>query len=224
MPGILFTSIGWGNFGLNVQGAQNSQATHNAEDEIFSRRMKLKETLSLRSLVFMNQTHSNTALLVNGSESIVQGDAIVTGEKNVGLAVLAGDCLPILVRSGHGVAAIHAGREGMVNGVAGKAIELLRSLGNSSIEAIIGPSICAECYEVSSVMYDEVISIIPASATHQDVHCLDLQSGVASQLTSEGIEVLNMGICTQESTEFYSHRRSGATGQSEGRQVGVIYL
>lgn len=215
MSGALFTSVGWGNFGLRL---------NDSPQLVEERRENLRVSLSLKSLVFMNQTHSNVALTVDGSSSSVDADAIVTTQKGIGLAVLVGDCLPILLRSSHGVAAIHAGRAGMVNGVVPAAVHALRGLGNSTIEAIIGPSICAECYEVSPEMYAQVSSLIPASATNPDAHCLDLQSGVASQLTSDGIEVLNMGICTKESSEFYSHRRSLAAGLEQGRQVGIIYL
>jgi polyphenol oxidase len=215
MSGILFTSVGWGNFGLRL---------NDSPEQVESRRENLRASLSLQRLVFMNQTHSNTVLTVDGSQSSVDSDAIVTAQKGIGLAVLVGDCLPILLRSSHGVAAVHAGRVGMVNEIVHAAVFSLRSLGDSKIEAIIGPSICSECYEVSPEMYAQVSSLIPASATNADSHCLDLQSGVASQLTSEGIEVLNMGICTQESPEFYSYRRSMAKGLEQGRQAGVIFL
>jgi YfiH family protein len=215
VPGILFTSIGWGNLGLRL---------NDTPEDVTRRRENLRKSLSLQSLVFMKQTHSNRAELVDGSIPTIDSDAIVTSQRGVGLAVLVGDCLPILLRSAHGVAAIHAGRVGMVNGIVASTLSQLRSLGESAIDAIIGPSICADCYEVSPEMYEEVVSTVPAAATNPQVHQLNLQAGVTRQLANEGVEVLNMGICTKESADFYSHRRSLSENLAEGRQVGVIYL
>ena len=105
MSGLLFTSRSWGNFGLSVG---------EDEDAVFMRREALRNSLSLKSIVFMKQSHSDVVVFVNGSEDIVEADAIVTTEKGAGLAVLVGDCVPILIRGETCVAAIHAGRIGMV--------------------------------------------------------------------------------------------------------------
>jgi len=215
MPGILFTSQPWGNLGLGLESS---------DDDVFASRESLRKNVSLKQIIFMKQTHSDKVAFVNGEDVIVDSDAIVTTEKSLGLAVLVGDCVPILIKSDIAVAAIHAGRLGMVNGIATKTVQAMREIGAKNFEAILGPSICHECYEVSAEMYREVIQIVPESATSEAVHKLNLQAGIASQLTSVGIEVLNLGICTREYSDFYSHRRSVSDSELEGRQVGLIYL
>jgi YfiH family protein len=172
----------------------------------------------------MNQTHSDIVCEVDSNSRSIDADAIFTREKGVGLAVLAADCLPILIKSDIAVAAVHAGRVGMVNLIAEKTIRAMQNIGASRFEAIIGPSICGDCYEVALDMYENVIADHPESATSSSTHCLNLQSGVAAQLTKLGVEVLNMGICTLEFEDFYSHRRSQSHNIPEGRQVGVISL
>lgn len=215
MAGILFTSSAWGNLGLHVG---------DSESEVINRRLHLRKTLSLSQVYFMNQTHSDIVSEVDGNSGIIDADAIFTREKGIGLAVLAADCLPILIRSDIAVAAVHAGRAGMINLIAAKTILAMQAVGATNFEAIIGPSICGDCYEVPQDMYEAVIAKHPDAATSSVLHCLNLQSEVATQLTSLGVEVLNMGICTREFDDFYSHRRSQSQALSEGRQVGVIYL
>lgn len=215
MPGILFTSTSWGNLGLGLQAN---------EGDVLQRREDLRMSASLKKIIFMKQTHSDQVNFVNSQDSIVDCDAIITTEKSIGLAVLVGDCVPILIKSDIAVAAVHAGRVGMVNGIASKTAQAMREMGAENLEAILGPSICDECYEVSPEMYDAVVAVVPDSATSKESHKINLQAGVASQLTSQGVEVLNLGICTREFPDFYSHRRSVADSGAEGRQVGLIYL
>lgn len=214
MAGVLFTSSEWGNLGLNIG---------DDADSVLKRRRDLQRSLSLSSLIFMEQSHSNEVVFAEDDE-IVKADAIVTTRKNVGLAVLVGDCVPILIRSSNAVAAVHAGRKGMMNGIVKETMMAMRTHLSDDFEAIMGPSICSECYEVSLGMYAEVTSEFPHSATTIEKHCIDMHSELAEQLTSEGVEVLNLGICTHEYSEYYSHRRSQKSGTPEGRQVGVIWL
>lgn len=215
MSGILFTSQAWGNLGLNIG---------DDESVVLQRRIDLQKNASVKKIIFMNQTHSDRVNFVTSEDSIVNCDAIITTEKSLGLAVLVGDCVPVLIKSDVAVAAVHAGRVGMVNGIVAKTIRAMKEMGAKNFEAILGPSICDECYEVSPQMYEEVIATVPDSATSADVHRLNLQAGVASQITALGIEVLNLGICTREYSDFYSHRRSQAENEAQGRQVGLIYL
>ena len=215
MAGVLFTSSAWGNLGLNIG---------DDADSVLNRRRDLQRSLSLSSLIYMEQTHSNVVSIVDEDVEIVKADAIVTSHKNVGLAVLVGDCVPILIRSSHAVAAVHAGRKGMMNGIVKETVMAMRSYPGDNFEAIMGPSICSDCYEVSPEMYGEVTADFPSSATTIQKHALDMHSELAEQLTAEGVEVLNLGICTHEYPEYYSHRRSQKSGTPEGRQVGVIWL
>lgn len=215
MAGFLFTSAHWGNLGLRLG---------DVESDVLDRRENLRLSLSLPALVFMNQTHSNHVVQVSSSDTTVDADAIFTTEKGLGLAVLVGDCVPILLKAKEVVAAIHAGRIGMTNGIVEKTISAMREFGSSDIEAILGPSICSDCYEVSPEMYREIIAEHPQSATDEGKHSLNLQMGIATQLTDLGVETLNLGICTREHSEFFSHRRSHSESSPEGRQVGVISL
>ena len=71
---------------------------------------QIADRLGLR-LVRPKQVHGNHVTTVSGEASPAPGeaDAIVTAARGVAAAVIAADCLPIVVASPNAVAAVHAG-------------------------------------------------------------------------------------------------------------------
>lgn len=172
---------------------------------------------------YMNQVHGNrVAIIEERSDEIPTADALVTGIPGITLAVMVADCIPLLLQSEEAVAAVHVGRKGLMNSVTPIVIEIMREMGASSIKAIMGPSICGTCYEVSHEIYEEVIATHPMakSATPQGTPSLDLPAALREVLMSEGISVTEEFSCTAESADLFSYRRDGVTG----RQVGLISL
>jgi copper oxidase (laccase) domain-containing protein len=98
----------------------------------------------------------------------------------------------------------------------------MRSHDASEITAVVGPSICGKCYEVSREIYDGVVKSFPlaASKTWDGGFALDLSRALIDQLQGLGIKVVDEGRCTVEDKNLYSYRRDGVTG----RQVGVVWL
>ena len=189
-------------------------------------RRLLGEQLHL-DLQFMNQIHgSQVAVIDQTSDEAPLCDALVTTTPGIGLAVLVADCLPILIDGGSVVAAVHAGRKGLIAGIIGETVEVMRSMAGNPTENFsvqIGPSICSNCYEVSPQMYAEAIAFHPAMATSLESHALDLQSDARSQLIAVGINeerIVDWGICTRESDHHFSYRGGDLTA----RQIGVISL
>ena len=199
-------------------------ATHVGDDQatVLSNRAEL-ETLLGVPIQFMNQVHGDAVARV-GVEIIAEptADALVTQSPGIGLAVMVADCIPLLLASSETVAAVHVGRKGLMNEVALAAINEMRSCDNSEITAVVGPSICGECYEVSQDIYDEVSKRFPlaASKTRDGGFSLDLSRALIDQLRVLGVRVVDEGRCTVEESSLYSYRRDGVTG----RQVGVVWL
>ena len=135
---------------------------------------------------------------------------------------MVADCIPLLMYSRESVAAVHVGRKGLVNGVALSALEVMKVMGSSEVSAIIGPSICGKCYEVSQEIYDHVVGLHPAarSQTPQGTPALDLPAALLALLNDAGISVINESRCTHENDDLFSYRRDGVTG----RQAGIITL
>ena len=172
---------------------------------------------------FMNQVHGCGVVVVDHVlEQEPTCDALITTTKGVSLAVMVADCIPLLLVSHEAVAAVHVGRAGLVNKVAIKALQQMRTLGANQIHAILGPSICGKCYEVPLKMQQDVIALHPRalSTTRQGTPALDLPAGLIAELSAEGVSYEASQICTKEDQGYYSHRRENPTG----RFAGVVSL
>jgi YfiH family protein len=135
---------------------------------------------------------------------------------------MVADCIPVLLAgesaAGPVIAAVHAGRPGIANGVLPAAVDSMQSLGASRIRAWLGPSICGSCYEVPAALRDEVAAVVPAarSTTSWGTPALDLPAGARSQLEGAGVGVEYAGGCTLETKTLYSYRRDRNTGRFAG--------
>jgi len=199
-------------------------ATHVGDDQatVIANRAELENLLGL-PIQYMNQIHGDAVATV-GAEIIPEptADALVTQSVDIGLAVMVADCIPLLMASSKTVAAVHVGRKGLMNKVAVATVQEMRSRDTSQITAVVGPSICGKCYEVSQDIYDDVAKSFPLaeSKTRDGALALDLSRALIDQLESIGVKVINEGRCTVEDINLYSYRRDGVTG----RQVGVVWL
>jgi YfiH family protein len=178
---------------------------------------------SLGNTQFMNQVHGDVVVVIDQVlEYEPSCDALITTTKDVSLAVMVADCIPLLLMSETAVAAVHVGRAGLVNKVAIKALHQMRELGAIDIHAVLGPSICGRCYEVPLAMQQEVVAVHPRalSTTSKGTPGLDLSAGLIAELVAEGVSYDASVICTMEEPLYYSHRRDNPTG----RFAGVVSL
>jgi polyphenol oxidase len=180
-------------------------------------------------VVYMRQVHSADVAYVTepfGAEPPAL-DAVVTGEPGLGLCVLVADCVPVLVadpRAGL-VGAAHSGRAGTALGVVPALVRAMAGRGAdpARMTALVGPSACGRCYEVSAELRDDVAASLPEtwSTTRRGTPALDVRAGVAAQLAAEGVaDVRHDDRCTIESPELYSYRRDRTTG----RFAGYVWL
>ena len=180
-------------------------------------------------LVWMNQVHGTGVAVVDGPQegTVPATDALVTATPGLVLCVLVADCVPVLLADHETgvVAAVHAGREGVRQGVVPAALSAMASLGARArnVTALLGPAVCGDCYEVPDGMQAEVARVAPAAAvrTSKGTAGLDLRAGLDERLRAAGIpEVVHDPRCTMEDPTLFSHRRDGTTG----RQAGLIWL
>jgi YfiH family protein len=177
----------------------------------------------LGSAQFMNQVHGDHIEVVDAiSPEIPTCDGLVTKSPNLSLAVMVADCIPLLLVSKEVVGAIHVGRAGLVNRIALKAIQMMRSLGAIEILAVLGPSICGSCYEVPFQMQQDVIADHPRAfaTTRKGTPGLDLPKALIADLIAAGVSYEASTICTFEDELYFSHRRQNPTG----RFAGVVTL
>lgn len=208
-------------------------ARHVGDDDaaVDRNRALLEAELGL-PVVFCDQVHStDVAVIAEGDDPglVRTADAVVTRRHDVALAMMVADCLPVLLVDGTAgvVAAVHAGRRGLLDGVLQAAVATMGDLGArpENLRAEIGPGICGRCYEVPDALLAESAALLPAtsSRTSWGTAALDLPAGARQVLASLGIpdaSVLSSPACTREDPRLFSYRRDARTG----RFAGVIAL
>lgn len=170
------------------------------------------------------QVHGTRVLRVTDPwAEVPEADALVTDRPGTALAVLVADCVPVLLADpAAGVVGVaHAGRRGMADGVVPAAVAALRDLGARAVSAVVGPSVCARCYEVPAALRAQVAARVPVSASvsRTGTPAVDVAAGVLEQLAALDVEVELVPGCTVERPDLYSHRRDGVTGRFAGVAV-----
>lgn len=165
------------------------------------------------------------------------GDAIVSNDPGLPLAVVVADCVPILLadRQSGAAAAIHAGWRGTCAGVARKAVETMQNAFGTrpaDLVAAIGPSIGPEDYEVGEPLIDAF-----RAAGHAE-RCLaewfsraggrlrlDLWAASRDQLVETGMKSGHISMSRLSTLPFpdvfHSYRRDG---DRAGRMAAIIVV
>ncbi len=193
--------------------------------------------LAPQDLVLARQVHGARVATVGPADrgrgvtqdddAVPEADALVTTAEDVAVGVLVADCVPVgLVAPGRGVAAVHAGRGGVVAGVVGAAVAALAQEAGcrpDALEAVIGPGIGGCCYEVPVDLAREVTMVVPQAraTTRAGAPALDLPAAVRAQLRAAGVRATDeAGSCTRcDVDRWFSHRAVGANVAAAGRQL-----
>jgi len=161
----------------------------------------------LADFVFARQVHGGQAQVVSAAErgrgtlgvedAIGQVDALVTRDPGTVLAILVGDCVPIVLYDpvAHVLAAVHAGWRGTVAGVSQAALAAMATLGSRPADVLagIGPAIAPDRYQVGddvragivAGLGDEAASVLRPDGTGRWL--LDLWSANRKMLTRAGV-------------------------------------
>ncbi len=118
---------------------------------------------ALEDAVFAQQVHGVAAEVVGradrgrgtrtGADAIPGADALVTADPGPVLAVLAADCVPVVLYDpvAHVLACAHAGWRGTVAGAAASAVRAMVSLGSlADVVVGLGPAIAPGRYQVGA--------------------------------------------------------------------------
>jgi YfiH family protein len=179
------------------------------------------------------QVHGRTVLRVRSAiapgqtELLGEGDILVTAQSGIALAVQTADCVPILLFTDDGIAAIHAGWRGTASGVAAEGVRALAEESGSSpemVRAVIGPAIGPCCYEVGG----EVAANFAGAFLRRSCggkFQLDLKGANRAQLEKGGIRPDHIDVlpyCTRcGGPDLASYRRDGA---GAGRMIALVAL
>jgi YfiH family protein len=180
-------------------------------------------------VVFMRQVHGADVAYVTEpyGDDPPALDAVFTDQPGLALGVLVADCAPVLLADPAAglIGAAHSGRAGTAAGVVPALVRAMVDQGADPgrMAALVGPTACGLCYEVSTELRDEVSAILPdtRSTTRHGTPALDVRAGIAAQLAALGVSaVRHDDRCTIESAELFSYRREKITG----RFAGYIWL
>jgi polyphenol oxidase len=180
-------------------------------------------------IVNPRQVHSANIKIVSSlGEDVSNTDGIITAEKGLAVLLLFADCTPVVIfdEKQKILGVIHAGWRGTAAGISQKAVNILRSEFNSdpeNLKAVIGPSICQNCYPVD----EKTASELEKSVANPDKSIfvktdkgikIDLKKLNELQLIQAGVHADNIdttAFCTSCSNDiFYSHRKDkGETGR-----------
>ena len=176
-------------------------------------------------LLFLQQCHGAEVVVATGpweAGGPPPADGVVTATVGVALAVLVADCTPVLLADAEAgvVGAVHAGRPGMTAGIVDVAVERMRELGARDLRAVVGPSICARCYEVPEELRAAAAAVAPETSARSwsGTPAIDVAAGVVSQLVANDVAVQWVPGCAREDERLFSYRRDGRTG----RYAGVV--
>ena len=185
-----------------------------------------------RPVCWLRQVHGAGVVVVGGPPGPRGdvGDALVTADGQVALAVLTADCAPVALTSPEGVVgAAHAGWAGLVAGVLDRAVEAMRGLGATRVAAALGPCIRSECYEFGAPDLERVTAALDGSVratTSWGSPALDLPAAVTVALDRAGAALLHdEAVCTacaadrDFSHRYFSHRAR----REEQRQAMVVW-
>lgn len=180
--------------------------------------------IDMNQVSYLNQIHSNNVCRAEIGKQT--GDALVTNQKNIAIAVGAADCYPVLFYDDKNavIGAAHCGWRGTLGRIVKNTITEMLKLGAETehIKVAIGQGISKEKYEVSE-------DIIQQFKDHDfPENCwnnrqLDLLAANRFVAEESGIlkeNIWSMNRCTTE-PDFFSYRRDHG---NTGRMWAVIML
>jgi YfiH family protein len=183
-----------------------------------------KDLVSASEISVMNAEHGNKVHVVSDAGVAKPGDGLITEQAGLALVALAADCVPFgLVDPVNGLIAVgHAGWRGVLANVMQALVDEFVSTGAQlkHTQAVIGPAICAKCYEVPAERVEQFRDVLPEAIA--STRNLDLIAGVKSVLATQVTKIHEISGCTLESSDLFSYR--GAAGEPTGRGGLVIAI
>lgn len=221
----------------------NNMALHVADtpSHVLDNRARFLQDLyqkaHIRSLLWLNQVHGDTVFVLQDDLPIQPpcADAAITQKAGVGLCIMTADCVPIVLFDGDTIANIHAGWQGLANGIIAKTKQ--RFSQKTPIYAYIGACIGQACYEIPTDLAQRIIQNASAHvdfgvdgtdimmpSPNPDKVLFSVGALAQRQLLALGVQIINPSIaCSYTAGMYFSHRKAVHQNQVHtGRMAMVI--
>lgn len=185
----------------------------------------------------LRQIHSDRIQLVTQpTANALEGDAQISREKNIALAIQTADCLPVMITDGKWIAAVHAGWRGLEADILQKTVLKMRDLGAipGNLKAVIGPHIGRKSFEVGRDVSERLLNVYrklrfnpsPLGQPHADEakRYVDMAVLAQAQLIQAGVPELSVSTMRADTftdAQFHSFRRDK---EKAGRMTSFIVL
>ena len=208
------------------------------------RRLARYVEIPLKNFVLADQIHeANIQILTEedagkgaftGESALPRTDGLIATVPGLVPAILTADCAPVLFAGKHGqfVAAVHAGRRGIEQGIITRTLAMIRQYFGISADEIlvgIGPRIGSCCYVVDAMtarFFTDACgpSFIAPVSRNPRLFRIDILKAIVQQVQeayvpSDQIEYMDLCTCCNHDL-FFSYRASIITG----RFMTGIYL
>ena len=200
--------------------------------------VKKKINKSVKDIFLLHQIHSNKFIYIDDKYNLKtkpKADAIITNQRNLPIAVLTADCVPVLIydQNINMISVIHAGWKGAYKGIVKNVIKFMLKQGckSKTITAVIGPCISMKNYEVKKDFIDKFIKKNKKNNVFfkkiKNKTFFSLNGYIYSQLKSlnvKNIEIINKDTFDIKNN-FFSARRSNSRNENDyGRNISIIML
>ena len=184
--------------------------------------------LNINTVAYQRQVHGDKISIVKNGGNCGESDAMITTERNLGLALSSADCCTIYIYdpAKSVIAAVHSGWRGTRKKI------LLKVLGHLSenfscdpvnLVCYLGPSIQQQNYEVGhevAEQFDKLYIKENRGKYHLNISGINYDILVNFGVTVNNIQVSK--LCSYEySSILHSYRRDG---KHSGRALGVIAM
>lgn len=200
-------------------------------DQVIHNRSLLAAAMGVSpsQLLFPSQVHKTRIAHVTKStliKELLDTDALITNDRELCIAVMSADCVPILLydKRNRAIGAVHSGWRGTVAKILSKTLhKMYESFGTNGNDLIvgIGPSVCQESYEVGAEVIHEVEhafgdgpDLMIKRSTEKAL--LDLWEANRIQLLEFGVLPENIALadlCTVKNNEHFFSARKGDKGR-----------
>ncbi|WP_019673390.1 polyphenol oxidase family protein [Psychrobacter lutiphocae] len=178
------SSYGCFNLGLHVQDDAQKVLANRAQllaliNTYLMQQADVNSQSQIEAIYWLNQIHSNQVLRIKQTSQLAlnapNADAMVSDLSNQALAIMTADCVPIVLYDPNTkqIAAIHAGWQGLANGVIARGyaeltktnkqqlqpnLDTIHQGQQQPVQAWMGTCISQACYEVSTAVVDKMLA------------------------------------------------------------------